>query len=269
MIHEIDAERIKEFYSYISKTFAHNHLKGGNKRWQATVGEAKEYGVESEALVNTILIQEDITRGQRVEEFTVEALCNGTWQHLAKGTTIGYKRLLRFSDCKAERLRITIRASRGEANIKSVGLYYAEPLDEVYIPRWINDIEPEKWCGIGTDASAAYDFDPTTAWRSEGLTALTVDMGCEEEICGFCYTPQMGGELEGTIFKYRFWVSLDGENWTECTTNGEFSNIMHNPIPYFVYFGRSHKARYIKLEPLAEINGEATTTIGEIGVLTH
>lgn len=53
----------------------------------------------------------------------------------------------------------------------------------------------------------------------------------------------------------------------KCDTTGEFSNIMHNPVPYFVRFGKIYPARYFKLEPVAEINSKAATAVGEVGVL--
>ena len=128
LIHEVDAERIKEFGAYIRTTFKKNYIAKGGKLWHATTGESKEYEVEKGALVNTLLLQEDIAKGQRVESFTVEGFENGEWRKLCSGTTIGYKRLLRFDECHPERLRITITQTRSTANIKSVGLYYAEPI---------------------------------------------------------------------------------------------------------------------------------------------
>ena len=53
----------------------------------------------------------------------------------------------------------------------------------------------------------------------------------------------------------------------KCDATGEFSNIMHNPVPYFVRFGKTYPARYFKLEPVAEINSKAATAVGEVGVL--
>ena len=44
---------------------------------------------------------------------------------------------------------------------------------------------------------------------------------------------------------------------------------MHNPIPQFVYFNEPHTARYFKIEPLCDINGEEATSIGEIGILVR
>lgn len=126
LLHENDVKRIKELSCYLAKTFSTNYLKKGNKLWKAKEGESKEYKVKKDSIVNTFLIQEDITKGQRVEEFLVEVFFNGKWQTLCKATTIGYKRLLRFNQCKAEKIRITILSSRGEANIKNIGLYYAQ-----------------------------------------------------------------------------------------------------------------------------------------------
>ena len=267
LIHEIDVQRIKELSEYINKTFATNYVEKGNQEWAAQVGESKEYDVKSGAMVNTFLIQEDITKGQRVEDFLVEVYSNGAWQYATEGTTIGYKRLLRFSDCQPEKVRVTIRGSRATANISNVGLYYAEPLQDKNARVRLSDVNTAEWKAVGADAAQAFDGNTATAWTTDGLSALVVDMGKEENVAGFCYAPIAAEDLSGTIYKYNFYVSTDGQNWTKCNTNGEFSNIMHNPVPYFVRFGKTYQARYFKLEPISEIKSAQKTTIGEIGIL--
>lgn len=267
LIHEIDVQRIKELSEYINKTFATNYVEKGSQEWTAQVGESKEYDVKSGAMVNTFLIQEDITKGQRVEDFLVEVYSNGAWQYATEGTTIGYKRLLRFSDCQPEKVRVTIRGSRATANISNVGLYYAEPLQDKNARVRLSHVNTAEWKAVGADAAQAFDGNAATAWTVDGLSALVVDMGKEESVAGFCYAPVAAEDLSGTIYKYNFYVSTDGQNWTKCNTNGEFSNIMHNPVPYFVRFGKNYQARYFKLEPISEINSAQKTTIGEIGIL--
>ena len=267
LIHETDVQRIKELSEYISRTFADNQVLDGDRMWNAGVGESKVYDVKEGAMVNTFLIQEDIAQGQRVEDFLVEVYSNGGWQYAAEGTTIGYKRLLRFSDCQPEKIRVTIRGTRADANILNVGLYYAEPLQEKNARVKLGDVKLDDWKTIGMEAKAAIDGKRETAWKSEGLIPLVVDMGKEEDIAGFCYAPVVGEDLTGTIYKYHFYISMDGQNWTMCDANGEFSNIMHNPVPYFVRFGKTYKARYFKLEPTSEINAEQKTSIGDVGVL--
>jgi alpha-L-fucosidase len=267
LIHEIDVQRIKELSEYINKTFATNYVEKGKQDWAAQVGESKEYDVKPGAMVNTLLIQEDITKGQRVEDFLVEVYSNGAWQYATEGTTIGYKRLLRFSDCQPEKVRVTIRGARATANISNVGLYYAEPLQDKNARVRLSDVNTAEWKAVGADAAQAFDGNTATAWTTDGLSALVVDMGKEESVAGFCYAPIAAEDLSGTIYKYNFYVSTDGQNWTKCNTNGEFSNIMHNPVPYFVRFGKNYQARYFKLEPISEIKSTQKTTIGEIGIL--
>ena len=266
LIHETDASRIEALGNYLAETFAESKIAERVRPWHAAAGDSREYRIESGSIVNSLLIAEDIERGQRVERFTVEAYTNGRWHHIAEGTTIGYKRLLRFSDCRAERIRVTINECRTTANISDVALYYAEPLyDEGRVVR-TSDIPTDGWQTIGIDAQEAIDGDITTAWHSEGLTPLTIDFGTVVDIAGFCYAPVVDGGL-GTIYRYNAYISEDGERWTECVRDGEFSNIKHNPIPYYVSFGSSYNARYLRLEPLSEVNDMNATSAAEIGVL--
>ena len=270
-IHESDVQRLKEFSGYLKKTFARNYVLKGDEAWQGTSGTAREYDVQKGALVNAFMIQEDISKGQRIESFLVEAYKDGAWIHLSEGTTVGYKRLVRFSDTRPERIRVTIRSVRGIANVFAVGLFYAEPLADKSEEVQLSDIPVTEWKVVGgnADSRLAIDGDRKTVWRASALTPLVVDMGHEVSVKGFSYAPSLEEDLTGTIYKYAFYISLDGQSWTKCEASGEFSNIMHNPIPYFVRFGKTYPARYFKLEPISEMNNKNAVTVGEVGILTR
>ncbi|SHM73508.1 alpha-L-fucosidase [Mucilaginibacter sp. OK098] len=77
---------------------------------------------------NRFLAQEYIGLGQRVKAFTVEALINGKWQELAKGTTIGYKRILSFPTVKATQVRLHIIDAKACLVISNVSVYYASQI---------------------------------------------------------------------------------------------------------------------------------------------
>ena len=267
LLHEVDVKNLKEFGEYIEKSFADNAVVNGDKLWRAAEGKSNIYKVKRGAVVNTLLLQEDIAKGQRVESFLVEGYINGSWQHITEGTTIGYKRLLRFSDCTPEKIRLTILGTRNAANIANVGLYYAEPLQQAGASVKTSDIATDKWQIVGSGERSAIDSDIATCWRAEGLQSLTVDMGKEEEIKGFCYAPTTQDDKSGTIYNYNFYISADGKEWTKCNCSGEMSNIKNNPIPYFVRFGKNYTARYFKFEPTREIDDKQMTTIAEIGIL--
>ena len=270
-IHESDVQRLKEFSGYLKKTFARNYVLKGDETWQGTSGTAREYDVQKGALVNAFMIQEDISKGQRIESFLVEAYKDGAWIHLSEGTTVGYKRLVRFSDTRPERIRVTIRSARGIANVSAVGLFYAEPLADKSEEVQLSDIPVTEWKVVGgnADSRLAIDGDRKTVWRASALTPLVVDMGHEVSVKGFSYAPSLEEDLTGTIYKYAFYISLDGQSWTKCEASGEFSNIMHNPVPYFVRFGKTYPARYFKLEPISEMNNKNAVTVGEVGILTR
>lgn len=180
---------------------------------------------------------------------------------------------LRKSNCRqlhdTEKIRLTISSSRGEANICNVGLYYAENISGQSAEFRLSDVKPDKWSIVGLEPSAGkmIDGDKDSCWKTDSLTPIVVNLGHNHEISGFVYTPPVSDDLSGTIFKYDFYVSSDGITWEQCVANGEFSNIMHNPIPYYVRFGKKIKASYIKLVPLREINSQNKTSVGEIGIL--
>lgn len=74
---------------------------------------------------NRFLVQEYIRLGQRVKAFTIEALVGGEWKELDKQTTIGYKRILRFSTVTATKLRFNITESKACPLISNIGVYNA------------------------------------------------------------------------------------------------------------------------------------------------
>ena len=56
------------------------------------------------------------------------------------------------------------------------------------------------------------------------------------------------------------------KSWAEVPTNGEFSNIMHNPLPQTVTFNKGVQARFIKLEATTPAATTAKVEMNEIGV---
>jgi alpha-L-fucosidase len=73
---------------------------------------------------NRVVLQENIKFGQRVQNFTVSAMINGTWKSICNETTIGYKRILRTDSITASAIHVTIGGSRNGFYLATVGLYY-------------------------------------------------------------------------------------------------------------------------------------------------
>ena len=81
---------------------------------------------------NRILLQEYIPLGQRIGAFPVEALTeDGSWQEIARETTVGYKRIVLVPTVTATALRLTVDAALAAPTLTRLGLY----LDTVYCDR--------------------------------------------------------------------------------------------------------------------------------------
>lgn len=247
LINEADVSRLREFAAYRRQAFAHNAVQDGQTLWVARAGEQREYALEPGSTINVVLLQEDIARGQRVENFTVEARVNGTWQQLGSGTTVGYKRMLRFPAVEADALRLTIGQSRLEANIANVAAYYAKPVAEEQVQAVWNDL-------------------PRDGWKKLSDQPLVIDLGKEVALKGFTYAPLNEQAKPTMAYRYKFYVSTDGNSWKEVPCNGEFSNIMHNPLPQTVSFGQEVTARFIRLEATTPDATPAVVGLDEIGV---
>jgi alpha-L-fucosidase len=116
-----------------SKQFNAGYAIDGNKETYWTTDDditkaSLTIDLGKPTIFNRFLVQEYIRLGQRVKAFTVEALINGNWKEISSGTTIGYKRILRFSSVKATQVRFNITDSKACPIISNIGIYNAPQL---------------------------------------------------------------------------------------------------------------------------------------------
>ena len=246
-ISDADVNRLKEFADYCKEIFADNRVKGGLKAWTARPGDTRVYQLKPKSEINVVMLREDISKGQRMEAFTVEALTADGWKEIAKGTTVGYKRLIRIPAVEARQLRVKVDACRLAANISEVAAYYARPLEESAAKEDWNDL-------------------PRTAWKQVTAAPLVIDLGKAVDMTGFVYAPANAEAKPTMAFRYKFYISTNGRDWKEVPTIGEFSNIMHNPVPQTVSFGNKVSARYIKLDATTPDATPARVDLKEIGI---
>lgn len=152
LIHETDEKNVLAFAKARAKAFSKNHLVNTKitasnvreKSSQFTAQKAIDANKESywatdentttgsltvnfgkPTTFNRFLVQEYIRLGQRVKAFTLEANINGVWKEIAKETTIGYKRILKFNTIKATQLRINITEAKASPLICNMEVYQA------------------------------------------------------------------------------------------------------------------------------------------------
>jgi alpha-L-fucosidase len=153
LFHENDIKSLKGFKKLLDETFKNNlaynsslKSKNGkkgfnikslvdndNKTYWTT--KENEHTTEIEITLKKIshfdifMIQENIRNGQRIEEFSLEILQNNQWKEIAKGTTVGYKRLLRFPEVSTDKIKLKILKSRECPEISNIGIYKTAKLN--------------------------------------------------------------------------------------------------------------------------------------------
>ncbi|OIV42277.1 alpha-L-fucosidase [Flavobacterium johnsoniae] len=121
-----------------------------------------------------------------------------------------------------------------------------------------------------TTANRIIDGNPNTDW-SFGNDAnqlpqeITIDLGSILSINGFTYLPQQVGHNLNLISNYEFYTSVDNLKWT-LQSEGEFSNIKHNPIEQIKTF-KKNNARYIRFVAKSAVGKGQTVSIAEINVI--
>lgn len=75
------------------------------------------------ATFDVLLLQENIAIGQRIEKFALEYWDGSDWKKVTEGTTVGYKRLLRFPVITTNRVRLKIESSRLNPTLSTIALY--------------------------------------------------------------------------------------------------------------------------------------------------
>jgi alpha-L-fucosidase len=134
------------------------------------------------------------------------------------------------------------------------------------------DIERSKWLVLTNDTLSAKILDGNihSAWylpNKNHPADLTIDLGEVLHLKGFKYIPDQSRWGGGIIFKYKFFTSVDGENW-ELASDGEFSNIQNHPVWQEKRFPLI-SAQYIKLVAINNTAGDGKTGIAELDVITE
>lgn len=73
--------------------------------------------------VSIVELREPVRFGQRVASYRVEAKVGDAWQEVARGTTIGRRRLLRFPVTRAQEWRVVIDSARADVALSQFALY--------------------------------------------------------------------------------------------------------------------------------------------------
>ncbi|HUI30280.1 MAG TPA: alpha-L-fucosidase [Candidatus Acidoferrales bacterium] len=146
LITDYDKRALMGLHKVIKETFSHNFARnakakidnhpdeqsfsslfGKGKCWSGEEGldtSVIEFILPKEETLDVAMLQEDIRIGQRIEKFRIDYWDGESWNKLVEGTTVGYKRLLRFDPVNTSRVRLVIEKSRSNPSLANLGLYW-------------------------------------------------------------------------------------------------------------------------------------------------
>ena len=72
---------------------------------------------------NYYILQEDISQGERIRAYRVEARVGGKWVTVAKGTSVGHKRIESFEPVEASAFRLVVEQCTDTPQIRDFSIY--------------------------------------------------------------------------------------------------------------------------------------------------
>lgn len=117
LVPEADVQRITEFGNEIKRRF--------NQPLSFVSGEGYEYEIvlTEPTCIDRILIQEDISSGERILKYSISGYQQGEWIELATGSNIGHKRIETFSPQFVERVKLTVLEAKATPKVQIFSVY--------------------------------------------------------------------------------------------------------------------------------------------------
>jgi alpha-L-fucosidase len=95
------------------------------RRFAAPIADGAACEVSVGARCDHVLVEADLSAGEAVRAWTLEALVEGVWRELAAGIALGRKRAITFNPLVCERVRLRVTAAKGEPRITRLAIFDA------------------------------------------------------------------------------------------------------------------------------------------------
>jgi alpha-L-fucosidase len=117
LIPQCDVDRSKELGDLVKKRYSSpiKTIRG--------TGKIIEMDTDSSIMFNCAMYQEDISKGQRVREYTLEYLAGSEWKELHSAYSIGHKKIDNFKPIKTSKLRLNITNTLDEPIIQTFSIF--------------------------------------------------------------------------------------------------------------------------------------------------
>lgn len=118
LIPEGDVERLKEWGDEIRRRFGSPLARTSGKADTLTLD------MEGRQTCDYYILQEDISQGERIRAYRIEARTGGSWVTVAHGSSVGHKRIGSFPPVEASAFRVVVEKSTGTPVIRDFSVYH-------------------------------------------------------------------------------------------------------------------------------------------------
>ncbi|MFI5279725.1 MAG: alpha-L-fucosidase [Gemmatimonadales bacterium] len=127
LLHATDVARLSGLRERLAAMFQRNLATRAPQTWRVTGERTAELVVNlgRPASLAVADCREDITQGQVISQHAIEGWDGAEWRPLARGTTIGYRRLHHLEPFQVRRVRVRIEDAVAQPARLRVGLYSA------------------------------------------------------------------------------------------------------------------------------------------------
>jgi alpha-L-fucosidase len=285
LIHQTDEKNAIEFGKSVKESFTNNLAENKKAKASNVYKNSKKFGAEmavdgkkntywatdnniktasltidlgKPTLFNRFLVQEYIRLGQRVKSFTVEANVDGNWKELAKATTIGYKRILRFPTVQATQIRFTITDSKCSPVISNIGIYDAPVfLNAPTVVRNQSGKVTISSNDIGPVFYYTLDGSEPTSKSNKFTGEFLADGKVEMKVIG--YDPSTGKSSPVTVEKFdvskKDWKIVGiNDTKTAAIMDGDANTVYHQkadkmPVDLIIDLGTQYNVSGFKYQP--------------------
>jgi alpha-L-fucosidase len=103
--------------------------------------------------VDTVILKENIAKGERVRQYRIEGRTGGEWRTLGEGTSIGHKRIQPIQPCRVDELRLVTAKSVGKPDLRTIAAF-----DTGAPPPRDWNAEPQIWAANKVGAWSQHSF---------------------------------------------------------------------------------------------------------------
>ncbi len=136
-------------------------------------GDTVELRLSKPTTIDHVMIQEDISFGQRIRRYRIEGLVGGKWTSLATGSSVGQKRIEYFTPVKVRAVRLLVTESSFSPLIKRMAIFNAGP-----VPAVTTTAKNEKRVGelvLAGDGGFEFDLSPYIPMAGQYTLRLQVE----------------------------------------------------------------------------------------------